>query len=80
VRIACVGCGFEAIDLYQVHWPVDDTTELEEGWTAMAELQEEGRSVGLVSPILMLEQMQLAQHIAPITSLQPPYSLIRRDA
>src|SRR6059036_2048549 len=33
----------ETIDLYQIHWPVDDTAELEEGWTAMAQLQQEGK-------------------------------------
>ena len=33
----------ETIDLYQIHWPVDDTAELEEGWTAMAQLQREGK-------------------------------------
>ncbi len=69
----------EAIDLYQVHWPVDDTAELEEGWTAMAKLQEEGKVRWIGVSNFNVEQMQLAQSMAPITSLQPPYSLIRRD-
>jgi len=69
----------ETIDLYQIHWPVDDTAELEEGWTAMAQLQQEGKVRWIGVSNFNIEQMQLAQSIAPITSLQPPYSLIRRE-
>jgi len=69
----------ETIDLYQIHWPVDDTTEIEEGWTAMAQLQQEGKVRWIGVSNFTTEQMQRAQAIAPITSLQPPYSLIRRE-
>jgi aryl-alcohol dehydrogenase-like predicted oxidoreductase len=69
----------ETIDLYQIHWPVDDTAELEEGWTAMAQLQKEGKVRWIAVSNFDVEQMKRAQAIAPITSLQPPYSLIRRD-
>jgi len=71
--------GVETIDLYQVHWPVDDTTELEEGWKAMAQLQQAGKVRWIGVSNFNIEQMQVAQSIAPITSLQPPYSLIRRE-
>src|SRR5258706_11104276 len=69
----------ETIDLYQVHWPVDDTADLEEGWTAMAQLQQEGKVRWIGVSNFNVEQMQIAQRIAPITSLQPPYSLIRPE-
>jgi aryl-alcohol dehydrogenase-like predicted oxidoreductase len=69
----------ETIDLYQIHWPVDDTAELEEGWSAMAQLQREGKVRWIGVSNFDVEQIKRAQAIAPITSLQPPYSLIRRD-
>jgi aryl-alcohol dehydrogenase-like predicted oxidoreductase len=70
----------EAIDLYQIHWPVEDTNELEEGWSTVAELQREGKVRWIGVSNFNVEQMELAQAIAPITSLQPPYSLVRPGA
>lgn len=69
----------EAIDLFQIHWPTDVSGENEEAWETLASLQKEGklRWIGLSN--FSVEQMQSAQTIAPITSLQPPYSLIRRE-
>ena len=69
----------DAIDLYQIHWPVDDTEELEEGWATMAQLQREGKVRWIGVSNFNVEEMKRAQAIAPISSLQPPYSLIRRD-
>jgi aryl-alcohol dehydrogenase-like predicted oxidoreductase len=66
----------EAIDLYQVHWPTED---LEEGWTAMAQLQREGKVRWIGVSNFNVDEMRRAQAIAPITSLQPPYSLVRRE-
>lgn len=67
----------DVIDLYQIHWPQPDE-DIEEGWTAMAELQQEGkvRHVGVSN--FNVEQLKRAQKIAPVTSLQPPYSLVSR--
>jgi aryl-alcohol dehydrogenase-like predicted oxidoreductase len=69
----------DAIDLYQIHWPVLDSHELVEGWATMAELQREGKVRWIGVSNFDVKQMRLVQQIAPITSLQPPYSLIRRE-
>jgi aryl-alcohol dehydrogenase-like predicted oxidoreductase len=69
----------DAIDLYQIHWPVTDARELAEGWATMAQLQREGKVRWIGVSNFDVRQMRLVQQIAPITSLQPPYSLIRRD-
>jgi aryl-alcohol dehydrogenase-like predicted oxidoreductase len=68
----------ETIDLYQIHWPVPDN-EVEEGWTTMAELQREGKVRWIGVSNFSVAQMERALKIAPITSLQPPYSMINRS-
>lgn len=68
----------DVIDLYQIHWPNPDP-EIEEGWTTLAELQQEGKVRAIGVSNFNVQQMERAQKIAPITSLQPPYSLIMRD-
>ena len=67
----------DAIDLYQVHWP-EPEADIEEGWTEMAKLKEEGKVRWIGVSNFNAEQMKRAQRIAPITSLQPPYSLLVR--
>jgi aryl-alcohol dehydrogenase-like predicted oxidoreductase len=67
----------DAIDLYQVHWP-DPDAEIEEGWTTLARLKEEGKVRHLGVSNFDVNQMKRAQAIAPIASLQPPYSLLNR--
>jgi len=69
----------EAIDLYQIHWPVEDVHELEEGWSTMAQLQREGKARWIGVSNFNVAQMKRAQAIAPITSLQPPYSLVHAE-
>lgn len=68
----------ETIDLYQVHWP-DPEAEIEEGWTTLAELKREGKVRYIGVSNFDVAQMKRAQAIAPIDSLQPPYSLIHPE-
>ena len=69
--------GVATIDLYQVHWP-NPETEIEEGWEALARFKEQGKIRYIGVSNFNVEQMKRAQKIAPITSLQPPYSMLRR--
>jgi aryl-alcohol dehydrogenase-like predicted oxidoreductase len=72
--------GVERIDLYQVHWPPEDGTELEEYWATMLELQRSGlvRAVGLSNHDE--EQLARAERVGHVDSLQPPFSMIHREA
>ena len=69
----------DAIDLYQIHWPNPDE-DIEEGWAAMATLKERGlvRHIGVSN--FDASQLRRIQSIAPVETLQPPYSLIDRAA
>jgi aryl-alcohol dehydrogenase-like predicted oxidoreductase len=68
----------DVIDLYQIHWPEPDE-DVEEGWATLARLKEEGKVRWIGVSNFNLDQLKRAQAIAPINSLQPPYSLIRRE-
>jgi aryl-alcohol dehydrogenase-like predicted oxidoreductase len=68
----------DAIDLYQIHWP-NPEDEIEEGWEMLAKLKEQGKVRYIGVSNFNVAQMKRVQKIAPITSLQPPYSLLRRD-
>jgi aryl-alcohol dehydrogenase-like predicted oxidoreductase len=70
----------ETIDLYQIHWPADDLPETEEGWQTLAALQKEGKVRWIGASNFTVAELKAAQKIAPVTSLQPPYSLLRREA
>ena len=65
----------DTIDLYQIHWPEPDE-DLEEGWGTLAQLQKEGKVRWIGVSNFNEGQLRRAQAIAPITSLQPPYSII----
>lgn len=65
----------DVIDLYQIHWPEPDE-DIEEGWTTMAQLKQEGKVRFIGVSNFNAAQLKRAQKIAPITSLQPPYSIL----
>ncbi len=70
----------DAIDLYQMHWPPpDDDSLINAAWETMAKLKDEGKVKWIGVSNFNVKQMKQAQEIAVITSLQPPYSLLRRD-
>lgn len=78
--------GVDAIDLYQIHWPRWgsspagwDPGTVEEGWQAMADLVQAGKVRYIGASNFTVDDLQRAQAIAPVTSVQPPYSLLRRD-
>jgi aryl-alcohol dehydrogenase-like predicted oxidoreductase len=68
----------EWIDLYQIHWPEPDE-DIEEGWTELAKLKSEGKVRYIGVSNFDVPQMKRAQAITPITSLQPPYAVARRE-
>src|SRR5258708_40070252 len=70
----------DVIDLYQIHWPPDpDSPALEEGWSTLAELKREGKVRWIGVSNFNVQQLRRAQAVAPVTSLQPPYSMVHRE-
>jgi len=70
----------DRIDLYQMHWPAEDGTPLEEYWQTLLDLKKEGkvRAVGLSNHDV--DQLRLAELVGHVDTLQPPFSAIHRDA
>lgn len=72
--------GVDRIDLFQMHWPAEDGSPIEEYWGVFAELQQQGklRAIGLSNhDVTALER---AEAVAHVDSLQPPFSAIRTEA
>ncbi len=69
----------DVIDLYQIHWPVESQAECDEGWSTMAALQREGKVRWIGVSNFDVRQLERIHRVAPVTSLQPRYSLIHRD-
>jgi aryl-alcohol dehydrogenase-like predicted oxidoreductase len=70
----------EIIDLYQIHWPpADDGPGLEEAWQTLSSLQHQGKVRWIGVSNFNVPQLKRAEKIAPVTSLQPPYSILRRQ-
>lgn len=69
--------GVDAIDMYQIHWPQPDE-DIEEGWSAIAELVKEGKVRWAGVSNFNVAQLKRIQPIHPVAFLQPPYSLLNR--
>ena len=69
----------DVIDLYQIHWTADDLNETLEGWNALLALKREGKVRWIGVSNASVDELESLQAVAPVTSLQPPYSLVRRD-
>ena len=70
----------DTIDLYQIHWPPNpDSSDLEEGWYTLSNLQREGKVRWIGVSNFNVDQLRRASAVAPVTSLQPRYSLIHRE-
>src|SRR5258705_9210847 len=70
----------DVIDLYQIHWPPDpDSAALEEGWSTLADLKREGKVRWIGVSNFNVQQLRRARAIAPVSSLQPRYSLVHRE-
>ncbi|GCE13821.1 aldo/keto reductase [Tengunoibacter tsumagoiensis] len=69
----------EAIDLYQIHWPNPDP-DIEEGWSKLVDLKKQGKIRHIGVSNFTVEQLKRAEKIAPVETLQPPYSLVHPDA
>jgi aryl-alcohol dehydrogenase-like predicted oxidoreductase len=72
--------GVEVIDLFQIHWPPDDGTPVEEAWQALVDLRDEGKIRAAGVSNFDVAQLEACERIGHVDSLQPPFSLIHRDA
>jgi aryl-alcohol dehydrogenase-like predicted oxidoreductase len=70
----------ERIDLYQMHWPAEDGTPVEEYWQVFTDLKREGkiRAAGLSNHSLF--ELEAAEEVGTVDAIQPPFNLIHRDA
>ena len=78
VELALRRWDIETLDLCQIHWPQPER-EIEEGWETLARLREQGKIRWIGVSNFSVAQMKRVQNIAPITSLQPPYSALARN-
>ncbi len=73
----------DVLDLCQIHWPSfppgSPDPDIEEGWTALADLVAQGKIRHIGVSNFNVAQLKRAQAIAPVTSLQPPYSMLMRQ-
>ncbi len=73
----------DVLDLYQIHWPTfppgSPDPDIEEAWTVLAELKKQGKVRAIGVSNFDVKQLKRVQPIAPVSSLQPPYSMLMRQ-
>jgi aryl-alcohol dehydrogenase-like predicted oxidoreductase len=69
----------DVIDLYQIHWP-EPEEQIEEAWETLVRLKEEGKVRWIGVSNFQVQHMERVARIAPITSVQPPYSIVQPEA
>jgi len=67
----------DVVDLYQIHWPDDESVDIEEAWQTLVDLKAAGKVRWIGVSNFSIDEVARAQAIAPVTSLQPPYSLVK---
>ena len=83
-RTACAGSQVEAIDLYQIHWPrwqaapAPSPGSVAEAWETLADLKQQGKVRHIGVSNFTVDDLETAEAIAPVGSVQPPYSMLRR--
>lgn len=71
--------GVEQVDLYQVHWPPDDGTPIEEYWGVLAEMRDAGKVRALGLSNHRVDQLARAESVAHVDAIQPHFSMVTRD-
>ncbi len=71
--------GIDFIDMYMIHWP-DPIVYVEEAWETLAELKKEGKVGCIGVSNFSIEQMEMVKPVHPVAFLEPPYSMLERDA
>jgi aryl-alcohol dehydrogenase-like predicted oxidoreductase len=69
----------ERIDLYQMHWPAEDGTPLQDYWQTLLDLKKEGKVAAVGLSNHNAAQLAVAELIGHVDTLQPPFSAIKRD-
>ena len=70
----------DVIDVYQMHWPAEDGTPLESYWSTLLQLKDEGKIRAAALCNHNAAQLEAAEALGHVDSLQPPFSAIRRTA
>jgi aryl-alcohol dehydrogenase-like predicted oxidoreductase len=71
--------GVEQIDLMQLHWPAEDGTSIEDYWATLLALKAEGKVAAVGLSNHSADQLEVAEKVGHVDTLQPPFSLIKRD-